>query len=444
MLRLAIKNIFYKPLSLTMSLILFALGSGLITVLLLLNKQLGDQFERNLAGVDLVIGAKGSPLQLILCNLYHIDAPTGNIALSESKAFLNPKHPLIKHSVPLSLGDNYKGYRIVGTTPGIFQLYAFQFAEGKIWSRDFEVVVGAGVAESLGLKLGDTFFSSHGFIEDDDLVHDYTEPFKIMGILAPTGSVLDNLILCNNETVWLVHAHDDHDDEDTEEGSIEEHHGTIQEDPPLILLDGPMEYDSATLARLHLNAVDRLLARPDQDITSLLVQFRGRNYQTLNMQRNINEQTNLQAATPAIEINRLYLLLGVGIDALRVLAFIIMGVSGLSIFVSLLNAMKERKYELALMRVMGASPVKLCSLILLEGIAIAILGYMIGALVGHGSIGLLSGYMQDAYRYALDPWELLVEEGLLLIACIVIGVLAAILPAIGAYRTDIASTLSGK
>jgi len=432
MLKLAFKNILNKPLSLALSLTLFALGTGLITVLFLLNKQLGDQFERNLAGVDLVIGAKGSPLQLILCNMYHIDAPTGNIAIDESKAFLNPKHPLIKKSIPLSLGDNFKGYRIVGSTPGFLTLYDVGFAEGRLWRKNFEVVIGAAVAESLGVGLRDTFYSAHGFVDDDEFLHDYTEPFRIVGILKPSGSVVDNLVLCSSETVWLVHAHSETDTDAP----------TTQ--PMVDIPTTPEQYTEEELLELHAQSVEALLARSDWDITSLLVQFRGRNYQTLNMQRNINEQTNLQAATPAIEINRLYLLMGVGIDALRALAILIMIVSGLSVFISLLNALKERRYELALMRVLGASKTKLLVLILLEGALIATGGYLLGALIGHGAVGLLSGYMMDSYRYALDATEILPQEGILLVSCIVVGMAAALLPAIQAYRTDIAATLTRK
>jgi len=440
MLKLALKNILHKPLSLALSLTLFALGTALITVLLLLNKQLGDQFDKNLAGIDLVIGAKGSPLQLILCNMYHIDAPTGNIAVSESRPFLNPRHPLINQAIPLSLGDNFKGYRIVGTTPGFLTLYDAKFAKGRLWEKDFEVVVGAGVADAMELSLGDTFYSAHGFEDDDEFLHDYTEPFRIVGIMTPSGSVIDNLVLCSSATVVLVHAH--HDDED-------EHEGHADHDESIQITASPVpdigiEYSEEELLEKHAEAIAHLVTHEDWDITSILVRFKGRNYQTLNMQRNINEQTNLQAATPAIEINRLYLLLGVGIDALRALAILIMVVSGLSVFISLLNALKERRYELALMRVLGASKVKLMVLILLEGALIALGGYLIGAIVGHGAIGILSGYMQDSYRYALDATEFLPQEWYLLGSCIVVGMVAALLPAIQAYGTDIAETLTRK
>ncbi len=458
MFRLALKNIFNRPLSLALSLVLFSLGAGLISALLLIGKQLEDQFDRNLAGLDLVIGAKGSPLQLILCNMYHIDAPTGNIALKEARPFLNPRHPLIGEAVPLSLGDNYKSYRIAGTTPGILLLYNARLAQGSLWQRDFEVVIGAGVAAGAGLTIGSAFHSSHGLIEDDNLVHDDSEQFRVVGILEPAGSVIDQLILTNTETVWRVHEHasEGHDSESAEEPHTEEpgeaqagdtRHEHMAEKaerdstPDNTTTTGAMP-DSATLAALHREALEQLMSHEDQSITSILVKFRGRNYQTLNMPRSINENTNLQAAMPAIEINRLFLLLGVGIDAIHALAVLIMVVSGLSIFISLLNSLKDRKYELALLRVMGASRWGIFSLIIWEGVLVATVGYLLGALVGHISVDLLSGYMQDSYRYALDGWQFLPEEAILFLVCIVIGKLAALLPALQAYGTDIAATLT--
>jgi putative ABC transport system permease protein len=122
-IQIAWKNIFHKPLSALFTVLLFGLGVGMAIFLLLLNTQLQHNFEKNLAGIDLVVGAKGSPLQLILSGMFHIDSPTGNISLQAAKPFLNPKHPIIKKAVPISLGDTYKGFRIVGTNTDFVDLY---------------------------------------------------------------------------------------------------------------------------------------------------------------------------------------------------------------------------------------------------------------------------------------------------------------------------------
>ena len=205
-LKLAYKNIIHNPLNLLLSIILFGLGIGLINFLFLFNSQLNSQFDRNLADIDLVIGAKGSPLQMILSSMYHVDSPTGNISIDEAKAFLNPKHPLLSTAVPLSLGDNYKSYRIVGTTDSILSLYDAELESGKQYQKDFEVTIGKSVADETGLRIGDQFTSSHGFDDNADLAHDHAA-FKVVGILKGGGNVMDQLILTNPSTVWNVHDH---------------------------------------------------------------------------------------------------------------------------------------------------------------------------------------------------------------------------------------------
>ncbi|MEO0779550.1 MAG: FtsX-like permease family protein, partial [Bacteroidota bacterium] len=170
--------------------------------------------------------------------------------------------------------------------------------------------------------------------------------------------------------------------------------------------------------------------------------FRNHGYQALNMQRNINENTDLQAATPAIEINRLYDMMGVGTQALRVLALVIILVSALSVFIALFSSLKERRYELALMRVMGASRGTLFFLLLAEGVLLAGLGCLLGLLLSHGGMGLLAAYLEEAYRYPFSGWLFLPKEFQLIFASIAIGILAALLPAFQASRTDISDTLT--
>ena len=434
------KNLANKPLSMALSLVLFALGVGLISLLFLLNQQLQDKFDKNLAGIDLVVGAKGSPLQLILSSMYHIDAPTGNISIEEATPFLRPGHPLIKTAVPLSLGDSHKGYRIVGTTPDILGLYEAQMGEGQIWKATMETTIGAVVAEDLKLKVGDSFYSSHGFIRDDNLIHDDAGAFKVVGILKPTGSVIDQLILTNTQSIWAVHEHGakSHEEEESQAAGLQheagEEHDHEEEQPGEAVNehghDAPYPSDKP------------LLDYPEKDITSILIQFKGRNFQALNMQRGINENTDMQAATPAIEINRLYALMGTGTKALRWLAIIIVVVSGLSIFISLYSSLRDRRYELALMRVMGASPARLFVLIIMEGLLLAVLGYVLGIALSHGGMEILAEQMKESYRYTFSGWVFLKEELYLLAGALGIGFVAAILPAIQASRTDISTTLA--
>jgi putative ABC transport system permease protein len=424
-LKLAWRNLTDRPLSMLLTLTLFALGVGLTSLLLLVNKQLTDKFEKNLAGVDVVVGAKGSPLQLILCNMYHVDVPTGNISLKSARPFLNPRHPLIKKSVPLSLGDSYKTYRVVGTLPDFVDLYNGQIAEGKLWNTPMETTIGATVAAKTGLKIGDSFSSNHGLTTDGEEHED--AKFTVVGIFQPSGTVLDQLILTASESTWLVHEH--HDEEAHADSVPNAEHARLQ--------------TSNVQLQTNIDPRTRLLtADSSKQITALLLQFKGRNVQALNFQRNLNVNTDMQAATPAIEINRLFEMMGVGESALKALAFVIVFVSGLSIFIALFNSLRERRYELALLRVMGSGRERLFLLIILEGLLLSFMGFIIGIALSHGAMQILGKYMSDAYRYTFSGKIWLAEEWYLLAGALLIGFLAAIIPAISAYKTDISRTLA--
>lgn len=418
-IKLAIKNILNRPLNLVLSIILFGLGIGLINFLILLNSQLKDNFDNNLADIDLVIGAKGSPLQMILSGMYHIDNPTGNILINEARAFLNPKHPLIKKSVPLSLGDNYRSFRIVGTTHGLIDLYNAELKEGSLFQKDLEVVIGAGVQDKTGLQIGEQFTSSHGFDDDDDLAHDHAA-FTVVGVLKGTGSVIDQLILTNSSSVWVVHEHHEHE----EDGHEHEHEHHVS---------------------LDINTNEGLLNHKDKEITNLLIQYKNKtNFQAMSMPRAINENTDMQAASPAIEINRLYSMIGVGTDMIRWLAIIIALVSAVSIFISLYKSMKERKYELAIMRVLGGGRNKIFQLILWEGIILSIIGFIVGFILSHVGLEILSKYLESSYRYSFTGFKFLNTEWIILGISILLGLVAALIPAIQAARTDINETLTSK
>lgn len=460
LIRLSWKNLINKPLALLLSLVLFGLGVGLITLLLLLNKQLDDTFRKNLAGVDVVLGAKGSSLQIILCNMYHIDNPTGNIPLKTARPFLNPKHPIIDLAVPLSLGDSYRNYRIVGTLHEyIDSIYPVKVATGKKWEAPMEVTVGAGVARELGLKIGDAFFSSHGLADDGINVHDDGDPFRVVGILEESGSVVDQLILTSTLSIWAVHNHEghDHDHEGEEqdhdhEGHDHEEEGQAQEE----VADGHEDHDHGEDDHSHEEHDHEVAAKAEQqsersilmnsqeeEITSLLIRFKNnKSIPALNFARNINENTDMVAASPAYERARLSSMMGAGEQALRALALAIVIVSGLSVFISLYNSLRERKYELALIRVMGGSRFTLFNLISLEGVLVALLGAALGIILGHLGMEVLAGAMKDNYRYSFTGFIFLKEEFILLAGALLIGFIAAIIPALQAYRTQISQTLT--
>ncbi len=397
-----------RPLSTTLSLALLTLGVGLISLILQINQHIQQQMENNVQGIDMVVGAKGSPLQLILSAIYHIDDPTGNISLEEAEELR--KNRLVESGIPLAYGDSYEGYRIVGTTHDYPELYGASVGQGRFWQEAFEVTIGSKVAQDLDLAIGSTFSGIHGLTEDGQIHADHD--YQVVGILTYSNSVVDQLILTATESVWEVHH--------PEEESIEdhEHHDHKQND--------------------HLEDEHR---HEKRELTAMLIQFRNP-MGMIQLPRIVNETTSMQAAIPSYEISRLFSLMGVGIDTMSALALIIMGVSGLSLFISLYNALKDREYEMALLRSYGASRWQLVWMVLQEGLLLTSIGFLSGIIISRTGLWLISILLESDLHYSFSGWVWLQEEWWLLSVALTIGLLASLLPAIRVFHINISKTLA--
>lgn len=388
---MAWRNLGLKKLQTTLSLILLAFGVGMVSLLMLSEKQLSDTFDRNIQDIDLVLGAKGSPLQLILANVYHVDAPTGNIRLVDAQKVI--RHPYIEEGIPLAYGDNYRGFRIVGSTAAYLDHYNAALREGRRMGAPFEVVIGQQVAETTGLKVGDTFFSAHGLQDETDVHTDKT--FTVVGVLAESQSVIDQLLHCSIETIWAVH-------------------------------DGHGE----------------TVAESDREITAVLL--KKRNPLAVLTIPNVIRDSNMQVALPAIEINRLTQNFGIGLNTLRSIALIIMLISFASIFISVYDNLLARKYELALLRTMGSGPSGVFLLLLLEGGLLSFGGAALGLVFSRVGLLVLAELVQDKFRYDWSSIGLLPSEWTLFGMAIFVGLIAAAIPGISALKIDISRTLSEK
>lgn len=408
-LKISWKSLWSKPLSSALNMMLIAFGTGILTILLLASNQIAQKLDNNSKDIDLVVGAKGSPLQLILSSIYYIDFPTGNIPLKEAKEL--SRSPFVKRAVPLALGDNYNGTRIVGTDSNFVAIYKLKVQTGKLWAGDFETTIGASVAESQQLKVGDKFYGAHGLTGNSDVhkSHQYT----VSGILTPQGNVTDNLILTNIASVWKMH--DDH-----EEGEAHEHK------------EGEEHHEKGHHEEEH--------GDEGKELTSLLIQYRSPMSVAI-FPRMVNETTNMQAASPAQESTRLFSLIGVGVETLQWFAVLIMLIAAISVFVNLYNSLKERKYDLAIMRTLGASRGKLFLIVIAEGIILTLAGTIIGIALGHLALQFIGNY-QESSQARLTGLVFLKDEIYLFVAGLAIGIFAAIIPAVQAYRSNISRILS--
>ncbi|MCS7036146.1 MAG: FtsX-like permease family protein [Saprospiraceae bacterium] len=386
---IARKNLMHRPLNALLSWVLLSAGVAIISLLILLSEQVRRQFEANIEGIDMVMGAKGSPLQLILSAVYQIDAPTGNIRYTEAQPWMRQR--LVEKAIPLAYGDSYSGYRIVGTTPDYWEHYGADLAQGRAYSEDFEAVVGAKAAQRLGLSLGSTFFSVHGTGGEGE-AHEH--PYRVVGILSPTGKVVDNLILCSLESVWHMHEH-------AEAGA-----------------------EAAA-----------------QEITAVLFKFRSP-MPVVQWPRRVAESTDMQLVSPEVEVSRLLGLLGVGIEALTWLGWAIVALAALSVFVALYRALEERRYELALVRTLGASRGQVLWLLLYESLWLCLAGFVAGLLISRVGLWAISQAAERELRLSAAEYGFRwAQEGGLLLIVLAIGLLAALLPAWKAYRIHIAQTL---
>ncbi len=424
--KIILKNLFHKPLGTTLSVALLGLSTGIISLLLLLQHQLQQKFENDLRGIDLVVGAKGSPLQLVLSAVYHVDAPTGNIPMEEVEKI--GKMRSVSQVIPLAYGDSYQRFRILGTDTSYIGKYNGSLSEGRFFEKELEVVLGAAVAKQTGLSLGKTFFGTHGEAEEGEK-HE-NAGYTVVGILNESNSVLDNLLVTNLASVWSVHEHNDHHET-----------GASPATNPAPEAAGH-DHDHADHAHAGTDHAHTETAEPEEprEITAALIKARS-TMATMTLPRMLNATTNLQATIPALEIDRLMKLMGIGVSTLQALALGIMFISGFSVFIALYNRLRERRYELALMRSLGCSRLRLFGLLLSEGLLLALAGFAAGILLSRLGLWLLNSTAAQDF-HLIFRYDFIGAEWVLLGVALLVGLFAALIPAAKAFRMDLSTALA--
>lgn len=396
--RLVGANIAYKPLSAVFNIALLSVGVAVILTILHVNGLIDNRFSRDLRGIDLVVSGKGSPLQIILANVFHLDVPTGNIPVSDARKL--EKNPLIKSAIPLAYGDNYNGHRIVGTTPDYITHFEGQLSHGRIYSTPMEVVVGGDVAKKFQLSVGKKIVGAHGLVNSDDLHED--APYTVVGILKSNGSILDRLVLTPVESVWHVHEHPDEDD--PEEVAYKQAH-------------------------------------PEDELTALLITYKSP-LAAAQLPRMVNNSSSMQAASPAFEVARLTKLMGTGQDILSVFGYLLLAFSAFSLFIALYNAVQDRQYDIALMRVMGLTKSGIFGLVLSETVLIGLIGSVVGVVLSQLFIRLTAYWIYIQKGLVLSAPIPGIMEIYVMLSILLISLMAGLIPAMIARKTDIIRTLT--
>lgn len=399
---LSLRALAARPFSNVLAVLAIAISVMLLWVAVFLAGSIAQSFARNAAGIDLVISAKGSPLQAVLSSVYHIDIPVGNIEGKEAERMM--RHPMIARAIPLALGDNYRGFRIVGTTPDFIELYGGVLASGAMPQKPFDALAGANA----GLVSGQSFAGAHGLSGESEHVHD-EQLYTVTGVLKPTGTVLDRLIMTSVQSVQKLH--EGHDHEHGHEYDHEHDHHHEHED--------------------------------HGDITAILAKVKSP-LAVMNLPREIGRTTGMMAVSPAFEMTRLSVNIGLGRDTIVLIAFMFALFSALNLFAVMSAGLMVRQYDLALLRVLGASRFKIFATVMSEGLILGVLGGAFGLVGGRMVVCvMMAQFDQIAFLSGENSlWAFTALDLFVLAGAALAGLMAALPVAIRVIRLDIARLLS--
>jgi len=418
----------------------FSMGMGvaLVVTVLVIYGVINQSFRRGAQGYDLIIGAKGSQLQLVLNTVFHLSQPLENIPYSYYEEFLEGRFaPAVEAAIPVCTGHDYKGYPAIATIPEYFEKLTYledkkySFAEGENFKEEnyWEAVIGDVAAKRTGLKLGDTFQPVPQTTESGEKHHHHHD-YKIVGILAHTGTPNDRAIFMNIEGFWREPAHmrgtasgaaflsgksgaatqetaEDHDDHD-------DHDHEHEADQPV-----------------------------NKEVSAILVcTYKSKPLLGFNLPTVVNKEPYAQAVAPSRVIADLFdRIIGNIQLLLLVLAVLVVVVAGIGIMVSMYNSMSDRRHDIAIMRALGASRYTVMTIILMESILLSLGGGALGLLIGHGLIGAMGATIADQTGVIVNVWDFQTIELILIPGLVVLATLVGYLPAMYAYKTDVVKSL---
>ena len=413
-LTLAGKSLWNRRLTSALVVFAIALSVALLLGVERLRTQARTSFAHTLSGTDLVVGARGGPINLLLYSVFRIGDPTNNVNWSSYRTLA--AHPQVAWTIPLSLGDSHRGFRVLGTSRDYFQHYRYgrdqplRLAEGREFEDVFDAVLGAEVADRLGYRPGQSIVIAHGAGEVSFALHD-DKPFRVVGILARTGTPVDQTVHVSLEGIEAIHA-------DWRGG--------------------------APIPGLRLSAEQvRQLDLTPKTITAFLVGLKAKTA-IFRLQREINEfaAEPLLAILPGLTLQQLWDLMGLAENALLVVSGLVVLVGFTVMLAALLTCLNERRREMAILRALGARPGQIFALVLGESMALALAGAAFGVLLLQGALLLAGPMLQARLGLAIAGWPPSSHELILLAAVLGCGLLAGLFPAWRAYRYSVADGMT--
>jgi putative ABC transport system permease protein len=451
--KIAWRNIEQRLLASSLTGLSMALGVALMVLVLVIHEVVVAQLSNDAQGYNFVIGsAKGSPYEIVLTTVFHLGRPLYPIPYSYYRKFADGEFaPYADLAVPVCLGDSYatedgQRFRVVGTTPDMFDKMTYgasedgtelhyQFADGENFKSNkfFTAVIGSVASNRTGLKVGDKFLPTHGISGDDK--HEESQ-FTVVGVLAPTGTANDRALFINIEGFYLLDGH---------AKPIKKAAGSSDSDSSEA--NGATASEAGQGAALSHSGHPAPLPEEQREVTSILVRCPTNNMMapmSIEMAVNKGDDSIAQAVAPVSVVERLQ---SSFLDPMRiillVLTVLIVVVAGISILVSIYNSMSERSHDIAVMRALGASRTAVMGIILTESILLSLLGGFAGLVLGHGVLAAASPVVEFYTGITVPAWRFTWQESLLVPALVAFATLVGFLPALTAYRTDVAKTLGG-
>lgn len=402
-----------------------ALATALLWTLERLRHDIRHSFSQSVSGVDLIVGARSSPVQLMLFSVFHIGSVPQSMSMDSVQQL--SQHRSVSWVVPLSLGDSHRGFPVLGTTPAYFQHFAYgdkqplALQQGAVFAGNldglYEAVIGAEVAHKMGYGLGQRITLGHGMHDHD---HDHEgagtdehadKPFKVVGILAPTGTPVDRTVHVSLQALQALHL-------DWVAGTP--------------MPGGQIPAEQARKFNLE-----------PEEVTAALVGLKSR-AAVFNVQRFVNqyEAEALMGVMPGVALGELWSVLGVGENALLAVSALVALVSVVSLMAVVLAGLNERRRELAVLRAVGAGPRHVLGLLTLEGVWVTCAGVVLGVLLAQAGMALATPWLQQSLGIRLQMAVPLPTQLALAGAVLLAGLLASLGPAWRAYRLSLADGLS--
>lgn len=454
-LQLVAKQMRQRALSTWLTLLSVMLGVALVVAILILRREGNALFGQTDYGYDVLVGVKGSPLQLTLNTVYHIDKSPGNINykvyedLRRSPAYRR----YVKLAVPICVGDSYKGLRIVGTTPSFFGYKddgtqadeahrfeyrpgkSFEVAQGAMFNPDkFEAVLGSDVTRLTGLKVGDTFQATHGMPTGNETPDIHKEVWKVVGVMKPTHTSNDKVLFIPLLSFYTIFEHG--------EAEIEREMIRRGENPAT----RPKAADDDSVQHYKLRpdgTIDLELPVADREVSAILVRSRGESgFAGQALMYNLNLQPDVMAVNPASVMREFFdTFLSSSAKVLLLIALLVTIVAAASIMTTIYNSVSARRREIAILRALGATKTRILSLICFEAALVGLLGGVLGFFAGHllGAAG--SVYMSQLVGEGIRWTKVGPEEWAYLAAVVVLAAVAGLVPGLKAYRTPVATNL---